>query len=150
MEEVMENNNNNSLGLIIVGVLGFIGIIIVGKWILNDKDCHNGHCEPRYRDRTEFVVPQQPMYPQRQPRNDDNLNINVQPPCPPHFHNQNEFWFGYRDGYAGRPPVDRCAEYMSGYRIGIRDRHAGCHDYFDRHCPSDFSLRVPGFRLDIK
>lgn len=148
MEEVMENNNNNSLGLIIVGVLGFIGIVIVGKWIL-DKDHHD--CYPQ-RDTTEIVIPHQPQQPQRPyyPRHNDGVNINVQPSCPPHFHNKNEFWFGYRDGYSGRHPSDNCPEYMSGYRIGMRDRHAGCHDYYDRHCPPGFSLRVPGFRLDIK
>lgn len=149
----MENNNNNSLGVIVVGILGFIGIVIVGKWILDKDDCHDHH----FKNRTEIVVPQQP--PQQQPQQpqrpfyprDNGVNINVQPPvCPPHYHNSNEFWFGYRDGYAGRHPCDNCPEYMSGYRIGMRDRHAGCHDYFDRHCPPGFSLRVPGFRLDIK
>lgn len=143
----MENNNNNSLGLIIVGVLGFIGIVIVGKWILDDKDCHNGHCEP-HRGRTEIVIPQQPI---QRPLRNDGVNINIQSPaCPSHFHDKNEFWFGYRDGYAGRPPVDRCPEYIQGYQIGVRDRQIGRHDYFDRNCPPGFSLRVPGFRLDIK
>ena len=144
------NNNNNSLGLIIVGILGFIGIVIVGKWILDKDDCHH---HPQNMGRTEIVVPQQPQRP-FYPRDNGGVNINVQPPtCPPHmrhYHNKNEFWFGYRDGYAGRHPSDNCPEYMSGYRIGMRDRHAGCHDYFDQHCPPGFSLRVPGFRLDIK
>lgn len=142
--------NNNSIGVIIAGVLGFIGIIIAGKLLLDNDHCQDGHCPPRQR----MVAPQYPTRPNypnqhhQRPRHEPDVNINIQAP-PSHYHNRNEFWYGYRDGYNGRRPTDNCPEYMSGYRIGMRDRHAGCHDYFDRHCPSGFQLRVPGFRLDI-
>jgi hypothetical protein len=168
------NMNNNSVSVVVVGTLGLIGMMIMGKWMFNEQnECNNEHCQPIQH----IVAPQyqtQPNYidnPQREKESDININIqnppshidnsqrrqesetdiniNIQNP-PTHFHNDNKFWFGYRDGYSNKRPFDNCPEYMSGYKIGIRDRHAGCHDYFDRNCPPGFSLRVPGFRLDIK
>jgi len=125
--------NNNSVGTIVAGILGFIAIIITGKWLLDDNHCKNNHCTPKQN----IIAPQ---YPQQS-------NESIQPPA--HFHNKNEFWFGYRDGYNGLPICDNCPEYLSGYQMGVRDRRAGCHDYFDRYCPNGFQLKVPGFRLDI-
>jgi hypothetical protein len=143
-------NNNNSVGIIVVGILGFIAIVIAGKWLLDDNHCKNGHCPPSRQMAPQYPnqYPNRPCPPQR-PNHNEGVNINIQAP-PAHFHNKNEFWFGYRDGYNGLPVRDNCPEYLSGYQMGVRDRRAGCHDYFDRHCPSGFQLRVPGFRLDIR
>jgi len=143
-------NNNNSILAGVLGVLAIIGIIVVGKFMMSDR-CHDGHCEPRHMEQPyrQHNYPQN-NYPQRNYPHNGGVNIQVAPPsCPSHYHNKNEFWFGYRDGYNRRSPVDRCPEYMSGYRQGAYDRSRNCHDYFDRNCPSGFQLRVPGFRLDI-
>lgn len=143
-------DNNNSVGVIIVGVLGFIAIVIAGKWLLDNNRCRDGHCHPRQQQMAP-QYPQRPNQPYQRPRHDQGVNINIQAPpsCPSHYHNRNEFWFGYRDGYNGRRPNDNCPEYLHGYRQGAYDRSRNCHDYFDRHCPNGFHLRVPGFKLDI-
>lgn len=126
--------NNNSLAILIVGVVGFLTILIGGKWLLDSR-------------RSEIVQPY--VQPQQRQR-DININVRPHPQVYPQYHGKNEFWYGYRDGYNGRPICDGCPEYMQGYRVGQYDRQQGCHTYYDQHCPPGFSLKTPGFRLDIK
>lgn len=149
--------NNNTIGVIVVGLLGFLAIIVTGKWLL---DSHHEKCRVQAQAVVPVAPPPAKTGPQPQtpppaapPSKNVDVNVNINGPRPyyPQYHNCDEFWFGYRDGYCGRPPRPGCCpEYMHGYRVGCWDRHRGCHDYFDRHCPPGFSIRTPGFRLDIR
>lgn len=149
-----DNNNNNGTALVVLGLLGFLAIIITGKFILDnnrrecDTDCHNEGrviINRQHRDRNEY-----------RPRVDiqPRVEINTPPvrpytPCP-EFHNKSEFWLGYNDAYSGRPARMTCPEYIRGYDIGICDRRMNRRDYFDHHYPPGFHIRVPGFHLDVR
>jgi hypothetical protein len=146
-------NNNNSVAIIVVGLLGFLAIIITGKWLL---DKHHDH------DRVQQVqvAPQQPgPAPQQPPQ-----QIIVTPPAPPaniiigqpypqtypQFHSKHEFWQGYSDGWNNIPMRQRCPEYVQGYQIGQHDRRCNRPYYHQQHCPPGFTLRTPGFSLNIR
>lgn len=124
---------NNSLAILMTGLVGFLALLIGGKWLLDSR-------------KPDPVAVQPPQQQQR----DININVRPYPQVYTHYHNKNEFWFGYRDGYTGRPACDHCPEYMQGYRVGYHDRCQGRHTYYDQHCPPGFSLKTPNFRLDIK
>lgn len=145
-------SNNNGTALVVLGLLGFLAIIITGKFILdnNRRDCdhHDGQViinrphRDGYRPRVD-VSPRVEVAPPVRP------HIQSYPPCP-EYHNKSEFWMGYNDGYAGIHARLGCPEYVRGYEIGRHDRHSNCRDYFDRYYPPGFHIRVPGFRLDVR
>ncbi len=37
------NNNNNTIGIIVVGIIAFIAIVVTGKWLLDRKHEHHEH-----------------------------------------------------------------------------------------------------------
>lgn len=150
---------DNTAAILVIGLLGFLAIIITGKWLLDRRD--NDH---RHRP---IIVQQQPapMPPQPQPKIESppvivlppQQPVVVLPPTYPHHaptcHGNKDFWLGYRDGYRGLPVVDYCPEYSQGYRIGHYDRLQGRPYYYDRYWRepgSGFSLRIPGFSLNIR
>ena len=160
-------SNNNSVAVIVVGLLGFVAIAITGKWLLDNKNDECDHHE-NHRDRIEIIAPRE-QRPQPAPQ------VIVTPPAPqvivtppaqqiiigrpypqaypqayPQYHNRNEFWMGYSDGWNGMVMRQNCPEYVQGYQIGLHDR--SCHRpyYHEQHCPPGFSLRVPGFSLNIR
>lgn len=148
-----DENNNNGTALVVLGLLGFLAIIITGKFILDNNnrkecgpECHEGrviinrshHDREGYRPRV--IGPR--------------VELNTPParpytPCP-EYHNKSEFWFGYNDGWAGVSARMRCPEYLRGYEIGLYDRRMNRKDYFNRYYPPGFHIRVPGFHLDIR
>lgn len=138
------NNNNNTIGIIVVGLIAFIAIVVTGKWLLDRKHEHHER-EPR----AEMVAPP-PATPQ-QP------GVIVVPPAPPAYpyyvpewHRNQHFWAGYNDGWNGFGRRLATPEYMRGYEIGEYDRRTGRHYYYDQYYPPGFSLRLPGFRLNIR
>jgi len=147
-------NSNNSIAVIVVGLLGFLAIIITGKWLLDRKD----HCD---HPPVVQVAPQQPQQPPRRQQSQQPQVI-VQPPPPqiiigqpyphsyPHHHNKHEFWQGYSDGWNGIPMRQHCPEYAQGYQIGQHDRRCNRPRYHEQHCPPGFTLRTPGFSLNIR
>jgi len=134
----MSNETNNGTTLIVLGLLGFLAIIITGKFILSNNQ-NNDY------DRNHF-------YRDRPPQINVEPKVEITPPilAYPEHHNKSEFWLGYNDGYAKITARLNCPEYLHGYELGRRDRHLNRRDYFDRHYPPGFRIRVPGFRLDIK
>ena len=134
MEEDM--NNNNNVAIIVVGLLGFIAIAITGKWLLLDK--HDGH--PRFEQPVQQV-----QVPVRPPA--------VCKPYPhvyPEYHRSREFWMGYSDGWNGFAMRMNMPAYNQGYAIGVHDRACNHPYYHLQYCPPGFSLRLPGFSLNIR
>ena len=138
---------NNSVAVIMVGALGFLAMVIAGKWLLDEPNHHD--CQPAIIQPQIITQPPIVRQPTRPP-------IVVQPPVVgpypgsyPHYHNRNEFWQGYSDGWRGMAMRQNCPEYSQGYKIGAYDRRCNRHQYYDQHCPSGFSLRVLGFNLRI-
>lgn len=152
------SNNNNSVSVIVVGLLGFVAIVITGKWLLEKDD----ECDHHHRDRIEINTPQQPPAPAPQVIVTPPAPQVVTPPAPqiiigrpypqtyPQYHNRNEFWQGYSDGWNGMGMRQNCPEYAQGYQIGLHDRNCRRPYYHEEHCQPGFSLRVPGFRLNIR
>jgi len=157
-------SNNNSVAVIVVGLLGFMAIAITGKWILDQNNECNHHRQD-HRDRIEINTPApQVVTPPAQQIivTPPAQQIIVTPPAQqiiigrpypqayPQYHSRNEFWMGYSDGWNGMGMRQNCPEYIQGYQIGTHDR--SCHRpyYHERHCPPGFSLRVPGFSLNIR
>lgn len=150
----MENNNSNSNAvlIIVVGLLAFLGFAIVGKWLLTDK-----HDNRRFEKGNMSQPAQQPPVQQPAPP-----TVIVQPPPETiiigrpypqtysQFHARNEFWQGYSDGWNGLLRRQNNPEYNQGYLIGVHDRKCGKPIYHDQNCPPGFSLRVPGFSLNIR
>ena len=143
---------NNSVAVIMVGALGFLAIVIAGKWLLSEPDHHDCHvvqppiitAQPPVSNHPPIIVRPQPTRPPARPP--------IAQPYPgsyPHYHNRNEFWQGYSDGWSGNIARQRCPEYLQGYQIGKYDRQCNRHQYYDQHCPPGFSLRIPGFNLQI-
>lgn len=135
-----DDMKNNSIGIIVVGLIALLAIVVVGKWLLDNQ-------------RANAPVAVAPVYPS-QPSQPSQPGVVLPPAYPHHFpqyHHCDEFWHGYRDGWRGLAPAPGCCpEYMQGYRIGKYDRGCGCPYYYDRYCPPGFSIRAPGFRLDIR
>lgn len=125
--------NNNSVALVIIGVLGFFGVLIFGKVLLDSKkDRH--HCPP--------PAPQIIQTPAPQPQTLVPVPVPVPIPIHQGYHNNNDFWVGYRDGYTGRSALLFSPEYLAGYRAGKQDRGCGRPDYFNNHCPPNFKLQI--------
>jgi hypothetical protein len=71
----------------------------------------------------------------------------------PNAHGSRDFWNGYRDGYTGASPLRFGGDYRRGYDVGVYDRNLGRPWYYDRYFRepgSGLSLRLPGFRLDVR
>lgn len=148
-----DQNQNNGTALVVLGLLGFLAIIITGKFIL-DNNRRDDHCDhdcnrqviiergERHGPRVEVSpqIPQRP-FPQAHPR--------PYTPCP-EYHSNSEFWLGYNDAWARIPARMSCPEYLRGYDIGAYDRYMNRRDYYDRYYPPGFHIRVPGFRLDVR
>jgi len=156
MEEDM--SNNNSVAIIVVGLLGFVAIVITGKWLLDENERCN------QRDRIEINTPHfRGNFPIERPAQQQPApQVIVTPPVQqiiigrpypqvyPQYHNRNEFWQGYSDGWGGMGMRQNCPEYIQGYQIGLHDRNCRRPYYHEQHCPPGFSLRVPGFSLNIR
>jgi hypothetical protein len=153
-------SNNNSVAVIVVGLLGFMAIAITGKWILEDKhEHHRDNCQkeqpqPLPAAPAPQVIVTPPPTPAPQvivtPPPTQIIIGRPYPQAYPQYHSRNEFWQGYSDGWGGMRMRQNCPEYIQGYQIGLHDR--GCHRpyYHEQHCPPGFSLRVPGFSLNIR
>lgn len=124
-------NNNNNIVALVIAVLGFVALLIFGKWVM-DQNRQQPLIGP-----TTIQLPQHPPQPLPQPQYWERPQNRPEP------HHCAEFWQGYRDGYKGRPPMTGCCpEYMAGYRRGRYDRGCCHHDYFDRHCPPNFRIHI--------
>jgi hypothetical protein len=144
-------NSNNTVGIIVVGLVAFLAIVVTGKWLL---DSHRHH-----RRRTEIVDvdPQtQQQLPQTVVPQQTQPPVIVLPgggPYPyhyPQYHRNQEFWRGYNDGWNNLSSSLVTPAYLRGYEIGAHDRRLGRHYYYDRYYPPGFSLTLPGFRLNIR
>lgn len=137
----MSNENNNNTTLVVLGLLGFLAILVMGKFIL---DNNNKVCGPECHER-EINSHHRPVQPRP--------HVDVQPraytPCP-EYHNKSEFWLGYNDGWNGMPARMRCPEYIRGYDIGLYDRRMNQKDYYNRYYPPGFTIRVPGMNINIR
>ncbi len=125
---------DNTIGIIVVGLIAFLAIVVTGKWLLDKKSDHRRHeheaaCAPAPVAPGVVVVPGQ-VYPE--------------------YHRNQHFWAGYNDGWNSLPPRLFSREYRRGYEIGSQDRISGRPDYYDRNYPAGFNLRLPGFRLNIR
>lgn len=132
-------NNNNSVGLIIAGVVAVLALMIAGKWLM-DK-----------RERTQPTIVR-PVSPGVTPVAPPPVIV-VPPEYPynyPQYNRSQDFWVGYNDGWNGFNSRFVTPEYVHGYEVGAYDRRLGRHHYYDRYYPSGFQLRLPGFRLNIK
>lgn len=49
------------------------------------------------------------------------------------YHNQQEFWQGYHDGWHGHEPKCILPAYNQGYVVGCRDRRYGQAIYFEQY-----------------
>lgn len=142
---------SNTVAVIVTGILGFLVMIIAGRWLFEESQDHYDHpshrCQPpiqSHQCQPQIIQPQcQPPIivqpPQHQPY----------PQSYPHYHSQNEFWEGYWDGWSGVRMRQNCPEYSQGYKIGLHDRGCNRRQYYDQYCPPGFSLRTPGFNLRI-
>lgn len=145
----MGDNQNNSIALIVLGVLGCLAIIITGKFILENSRVRENSSRPIIINRgkdTHQCPPQQP-----QPHSHSHPQPQVIPyePCP-EYHNRSEFWLGYNDGWDGRVPRMACPEYDRGYSIGEHDRVMNRRYYYENYYPPGFHIRLPGIRFDIR
>lgn len=134
--------NNNSVAIIIAGILGFVGIIIVGKWLLDEHD-HN------HQEIQQQSIPSQPQT-QAQTQEPMTPQPIVVQPVFSQYHNRNDFWQGYSDAWNRLGMRQDSPGYIQGYQIGLRDRRSNRPYYHDHYCPPGFSMRVPGFSLRIK
>lgn len=148
-------SKDNSIALIVVGLIGFLAVIITGKWLLDNNDCehnHNRHhmeqraCPPQ--GRPHRFVEQQPQVIVQPPAT--QIVGRPYPQTYPQYHNRQEFWMGYSDGWNNFPRRLNCPEYTQGYVVGQHDRRCNRPYYHQQHCPPGFSLRVPGFSLNIR
>lgn len=137
---------NNSL--FILCLFGFLSIIIVAK-IISEKDV---------KSAPEIIQPQTPVQqqaPVQQPPViiQPTAPIIVEPVYPKiysDYHNKDLFWRGYSDGFNGFAMSCNYPEYFRGYEVGVHDRHYRKPYYYDRYCPPGFSVRIPGFSLNIR
>jgi hypothetical protein len=136
------SNSTNTVAVIVVGVLGFIAIVICGKWLL---ERHHERCYPQHR-----VKIQAPVNPAPAPAASTIIIQGQTYPTYPQYHSNESFWLGYSDGYCGRPARLGCVEYARGYEIGCRDRVRRNPYYFHRCCPPGFHLRINGFSLNVR
>lgn len=139
------SNNNNTIGIIVVGLIAFLAIVVTGKWLLDRRHDHEHNRIERVENQ-----PQPPAPATTQP------GVIVVPPGAaypyhyPEWHNNQHFWAGYNDGWNGFGHRLGTPEYLRGYEIGEYDRRMGRHYYYDHYYPPGFSLRLPGFRLNIR
>lgn len=148
----MGDNQNNSMALIVLGVLGCLAIIITGKFILENSCDHENHSRPIIINRDKDghghghgqPRPPQPPNPPQPPQ-----VVIPYEPCP-EYHNRSEFWLGYNDGWDRRVPRMTCPEYSRGYAIGEHDRIMNRRYYYENYYPPGFHIRLPGIRFDIR
>lgn len=98
-------------------------------------------------------TPVQPPVQQQAPIIIQPAPVVVEPVYPiiySNYHNTDLFWRGYSDGYNGCIILGRNPEYIRGYEIGMHDRNYRKPYYYDRYCPPGFSVRIPGFSLNIR
>lgn len=144
---------DNTVGIIIVGLLGFLAIVVTGKWLLDKKEqCHH---EPVQIIQSAPIPQQKKIAPP--PVIVTPPTVIVLPPQYPHHaprcHGNREFWMGYSDGYCARRSCGWTPEYNQGFQIGHYDRQLGKPWYYDRYWNepnSGFSLKIPGFSLSIR
>jgi hypothetical protein len=139
------NNSNNTIGIIVVGLIAFLAIVVTGKWLLDRH--HDHYHEPRAEMAAPPATPATPQQP----------GVIVVPGAPgpypyyvPAWHNNQHFWAGYNDGWNAIGRRLATPEYLKGYEIGEHDRRLGRHYYYDHYYPPGFSLRLPGFHLNIR
>ena len=112
----------NNGEIIIFGILGLAIVLVIGKWFLDNKQCGPNGCVTPYQ--------QDAYYPQ--------------------YHNNNDFWIGYSDGWSNFLIANRRIEYNQGYQLGNHDRQLNHRYYYERYYPSGgFQLKVPGVQLRI-
>lgn len=149
-------NNNNSVAVIIVGLLGFMAIAITGKWLLDSHD----DCERHEHHRDRIEINSQPIIPQQQ-QQQPTPQVIVTPPAQPivigpypqtfpQYHNRNEFWMGYSDGWHSSGMRQNCPEYIQGYQIGVHDRRCNQPYYHDQYFPPGLTFRLPSFSFNIR
>lgn len=144
-------NNNNSVGIIVVGLLGllvFFVVAITGKWI-DKKNQNRIEINTPYfksnlsRDQTQPQIIVTPT---------TNQKIIIGRPYPRvyhQFHRKNEFWQGYSDGWKNLENKNSSPEYDQGHQIGSHDRISNRTYYYEKHFPHGFSVKAPNFRLNI-
>lgn len=152
----MEERNmssNNSVAIVVVGLLGFLAIIITGKWLLDKHHNHERVQQVQVAPQQPAPLPTAPQQPQQiivQPPASTIIIGQPYPKAYPQMHNDHRFWQGYSDGWNGFPARQNCPEYAQGYVIGQYDRRCNRPIYHQQHCPPGFTLRTPGFQLNIR
>lgn len=128
----MSQDQNNGTALVVLGLLGFLAIIITGKFIL-DNNHKEDHCDKQVIIEKN-VEKQEPKVddPQILQRSFSHIRPRPYTPCP-EYHNNSEFWMGYNDAWARNPARISCPEYLRGYDIGMYDRHINRRDYYNRY-----------------
>ena len=124
------NPNNNTTILVCGMILGFSLIVFL---IFN-------------KQTVQPQIIQEPQVIQQPP-------IVINQPYPntyPEYHNNNVFWQGYSDGWNGFIRRSEGIAYLKGYDIGIHDRRCNHPYYHERYCPPGFSLRLPGFHINVR
>ncbi len=146
----MDNNNNNTLMIFVIGIAAVIGVFFMGNWIVNcnrnhHHDSHRGYRHHHHDRRHDDV----------HVRVNPNVDVRVNPYqrryYHPQYHSNERFWHGYWDGYYNRPcRMGNCPIYNGGYRTGKYDCTCGRPHYYNDYCPSSVRVNVPGFRFELK
>lgn len=125
----MDNNNST---VVVIGMIAVVVVLITGKWLIDNKNQNDGMVFQQAVPDQQQVVPQQP-----------NVDVSI-------YHNDQQFWAGYQDGYYRQIAAFSTPAYLEGYRIGATDRRMRHHRYYDRYYPPGFNLRFPGFNMNIR
>ena len=145
----MNNNSNNTLTVVGVGIIALIAVFVIGNLLMsNNREEWRRHDDRYHSDRDSGVDVRvrPPAYrqPYQQPRR-------TYPHHYPSYHSNDRFWTGYWDGYYSRScRMSNCPIYRGGHRAGLYDYRRGSPYYYNDYCPSTLRVRVPGFRLDIR
>lgn len=133
------NNNNNNIAFVILGLFGFLVLLILSRFIIDNQQ-NNQRCD-------EHSCHQQTM-PQNNLQQPPEYYVNPNS----HYHSKDEFWQGYHDGYCLKlnPNMLNCPEYRRGYDIGVYDKRKNCKDYYDRYYQPGLNIRVPGFQFNLR
>jgi len=82
--------------------------------------------------------PKQELQNQTQEKKED---LQLESPVRPsriyfEYHQEQDFWLGYRDGWHRYPPKLVCPSYNQGYVLGTQDRRIGRAYYYETYCPA--------------
>jgi hypothetical protein len=147
-------NNNNSVAIIVVGLLGFLVIAITGKWLIESENKKNENRieinTPYFKSNLSRDQTQSQIIVTPNPTTNQKIIIGRPYPRVYHqFHRKNEFWQGYSDGWKNLENKNSSPEYNQGHQIGSHDRISNRTYYYEKHFPHGFSVKAPNFRLNI-